>query len=240
MGQVGQRSVVSHVGGRIGDGLGVQHAGRPGAEGGIHGIEVGRVDDLDLDPEPTEHPDHLDPGRAIDRERRHDPITGPDERGEHGMDGGHPGRQRDAAFTTGEFRVRAPEGGGRRVGDAAVGIASPAVADDATEFLRVRRGERGGLVDRHGGRRLVDLRGARCRTDGAGREASGDRSGPRVGIAHGAMLHRRGRAARSWRGNAGHPVLAGALRGVHRPVRADDQFIGGAPVVRVGHDADRQ
>ena len=34
-------------------------------------------------------------------------------------------------------------------------------------------------------------------------------------------------------------VLAAALRGVHRPVGADEERVGGAPVGRVGDDADR-
>ena len=83
---------------------------------------------VDLDAEPRERVDQLRPGRAVHRGRGDDPVAGPQLRGERGMDGAHPRGEGDAGLAAGELRVGGAEGRGRRVGDAAVGVAGPRVA----------------------------------------------------------------------------------------------------------------
>ena len=72
MGQLGESRVVGEKRRRVGDGLGVQDAGRSGIEGGRHRVEVGRVDEIDLDAEAAERSGGAGPGssRTSRAERR--------------------------------------------------------------------------------------------------------------------------------------------------------------------------
>ncbi len=185
VGQLGERGVVGQVGRRVGDGLGVQDAGRGRGEGRGHRVEVGRVDDVDPHPEAAEHPVELGAGRAIRRDRRDDPVAGPHERGERGVDRAHPRGEGGARRAAGQLGIGAAEGARGRVRDPAVGEAGPGVGGDPAELLGIGRGERRGLVDGHARRRLIDGRRPRRGPDGAGREALGAGRWPRVGVAHG-------------------------------------------------------
>ena len=192
-------------------------------------------------PKPPKVRSELRPGRAVRRERGDDPVAGPDERRERGVDGGHPRGEGDAGLAAGQLRVGAPRArpsSGSRCGCRRT---RRAVGGDPSELVGVGRGERGGLVDRDAGRRLVDLRRARCGADGARREASWRP----VGVGGSVSLTERcytgvaGRPAGGCR-DAGDAVLAGPLRGVHRAVGADDQLVRGPAVVGIADDADRQ
>ena len=96
VGELGEGRVVGKERRRVGDGLGVEDAGRRGGERRGHRVEVGRVDDVDRDAETAERPEELLARRSVCGDRRHDPVAGPHQRGKRGVDGGHPRRQRDA------------------------------------------------------------------------------------------------------------------------------------------------
>ena len=72
------------------------------------GVEVGRVDDVDPDAEAAERAQELGARRAVQRDRRDDPIAGPQQRGERGMDRAHPRRQGEAGRPAGQLRVGVP------------------------------------------------------------------------------------------------------------------------------------
>ena len=179
-GELGEGRVVGHEGRRVGDGLRVEQPRRRGVERGIDRVEIGHVDERDVDAEPAEHAAQQHPGRAVGRRRGHDPVAGPDDRGDGRMDGPHPGCQRDTGFATGELRVGRAEGARRRVRDPAVGEPAARVGGDAAELVGIARCERGRLVDRHARRPLVEPRHARRRAD---RARSRSRSGRRVAVA---------------------------------------------------------
>ena len=111
----GEGGVVGHVGRRVGDRLGVEHLRRGGRQRGLDRGVVGRVHDLDLDAEAAEHAQELLSGRAVRRDRCHDPVAGADQRGECGVDRAHPRREGDARLAAGQLGVGRTERGGGRV-----------------------------------------------------------------------------------------------------------------------------
>ena len=255
VGELGQDRMVREVGRRIGDGLRVEDSGRGRGQRRLDRVDIGRVHHVDPDAEAAERPQELRPRGTVDRDRRHDPVAGLQERGERRVDRAHPGRERQPGLAAGQLGVRVTERGRRRVRDPAVGIAGAGIGGDPAELVGVARGERRGLVDRHARRHLVDAGSPRGGADGPGREAAEARLGARIGVAHGADATPEspiapaawpppGSGPRPLRrigdGDAGDPVLAGALAGVHRLVGADHQLVRGSAVAREADDADRQ
>ena len=94
----------------VGDGLGVQDARGARREGRGHGVGIRRVDERDLHPEPTELVEEQGAGRAVDRLRDDDPITGSQLRCEGGVDGAHAGREGRAQLAARQLRIRRAEG----------------------------------------------------------------------------------------------------------------------------------
>ena len=148
VGQVRERAVVADERGRVRDGLRVQDPGRSRGERRADGVEIGHVDEVDVDPETREGPEELGPGRAVHRDRGHDPVARPEERRQRRVDGAHPRRQGHARLAAGELGVCRGERARRRVGDAAVGEAGLGIGRDPAQFVGVGRGEGRGLVDR--------------------------------------------------------------------------------------------
>ena len=171
--KVGDRRVVGHDGRRVGDRLGIHDAGRRGGDRGRSGRVVGHVDEIDLHPETREGLDELRPRRAVDGQRRHDPVAGLQLRGKGGMDSAHAGGERDPGLTRRQLGVGRAEGRGRRVGDPRVRVSRARIGGDVAQLPRIGRGERRGLVDRHARCALVDPGCAGCGPDGSRREPAG-------------------------------------------------------------------
>ena len=123
-------------------------------------------------PKPPNVAQQLRPRRAVDRGRGDDPVArcGAATRARRGSrPSRRRGRARPRRRPAPRRRRRARSWSGWRSGCRR----SPARASAATrpELLGVGRGERGGLVDRHARRRLVERRDARGGADGPRREA---------------------------------------------------------------------
>ena len=119
MGELGEGRVIGDVRRRVGDRLRVEDPRRGGGEGRRDRVEVGRVDDLDRDAEPAEDPEQLLSRRAVGGQRGDDPVAGPQQRGERGVDRAHPRRERGArrpARQLGVGAARARRSSGSRSG----------------------------------------------------------------------------------------------------------------------------
>ena len=168
---VRERLVVGHEGGRVGRRFGVQDARRRGREGrgdGVGSVVSTRSTSTPKPPKCPQSWSRVEPYSASGQ-RPGRPRGG----ARRTSRGSRPCRTRGRArLAAGELRVGVPEGLRRRVGQPAVGEPGPGIANDVAERVGVRGGERRGLVDRDGRRRLVDARRARRGADGARGEAA--------------------------------------------------------------------
>ena len=137
-------------------------------------------------PKPPNTRVELGTGRAVRRDRRDDPVAGPEERGERGVDRAHARGEGGARLAAGQLGVGVAEGARGRVRDPAVGVAGPGGRrrPGRARRRRPRRTSRSG----RSGRSSASGRRPACATRPGWR---GSRSPlaldgrPRVGVAHG-------------------------------------------------------
>ena len=193
VGNPGQRRDVGNHDRRVRDRLDVEDAGRHRCELGFDRGEVGRVDERRADAQPPELVGEERAGRAVDRRRGQDPVAGPQDRGERGVDRSHPAGEdagRLGALDRGDCLGQGRAG---RVVEPGVGVTRARARRDRAEFLGISGRERRRQVERHGVRPLVDDRRRRGGLDGSrGKAAARAIRGVRRALAHDRMLHRPG------------------------------------------------
>ena len=169
--ELGQRRKIGQHAGGVRDRLDVQDAGGSGGEGCLDGADIGGVHVCHVHAQSPERRDRLRPRRSVADLADEQPVTGPEQGQEGGVDRGHPRRERDAGLRAVQVRDGVAERHDRRIVDPAVGVARLVAAEHRRQLVGVKRRERRRLVDRDGGRRLAHGRHAGRRADGACRRA---------------------------------------------------------------------